>query len=58
MLRVLILILREYNLTVSNLESPFRIRYNAGVSGVQPGYLTRGLSLLWQCDFMLCATHW
>lgn len=42
-----------YDFTVSNLDPPFRVNHQ-----VQPGYFTRGLSLPWQCDFELCATHW
>ncbi|KIL59196.1 hypothetical protein M378DRAFT_1016847 [Amanita muscaria Koide BX008] len=42
-----------YDFTVTNLDPPFRVNQQ-----VQPGYFTRGLSLPWQCDFELCATHW
>ncbi|PCH38726.1 hypothetical protein WOLCODRAFT_161779 [Wolfiporia cocos MD-104 SS10] len=33
---------------------PFRINHEK----VQPGHLSRGLSLPWQSDFSLCNTHW
>ncbi|KAJ3568660.1 hypothetical protein NP233_g5566 [Leucocoprinus birnbaumii] len=54
-----------YDLTVpTSLQPPFRVNYGEVEAKSPPpqalkeGYLTRGLSLPWQCDFMLCATHW
>jgi len=42
-----------YDITVNDIDPPFRIN-----NAILPGHLTRGLSLPWQCDFDLCATHW
>ncbi|KXN92835.1 L-lysine 6-oxidase [Leucoagaricus sp. SymC.cos] len=48
------------------LKPPFRVNHGDPTQlpgpnydqPIKPGHLTRGLSLPWQCDFMLCETHW